>query len=147
MLSCSKDNLRRKRPSYYIYSNNWSHPLSISRLKRFCMTLLSPRFTDNFSSWYHTHLEASFIHIIDILWYNPILFNCLLNSCKPSFNKLRILTFGMLIIIFPGIFWSQFWVVFNEVVDPMASNSNSMIWLRQAGWEEKLSQVANSWQL
>ena len=128
MLGCSKDNLSRQSPSWCIYSNNKSHPLSITRLESFSIALFYLKSTDNFSSWSDTHLKTSFIHIIDIFLHNPILLSCL-HSFKPVFNKLRIFTFYTLIIIFLGVFWLQFWVVLDITVNPVFSNSN---WLR--GW-------------
>ena len=63
MLGGSKDNLSRQSPSWCIYSNNWSHPLSISRLESVSMALFCLQSTDNFRSWSYTHLDLRYFGI------------------------------------------------------------------------------------
>jgi hypothetical protein len=52
----------------------------------------------------HTHLEASFIKIIDILLSYTIFYYGILNQTKPLTYNLWILTFSALVVIFVSIF-------------------------------------------
>jgi hypothetical protein len=52
----------------------------------------------------YTHLKASLIKVVDVLFKNTIFYYGVLNKIKPLVDNLRILTFCTLIIIFAGIF-------------------------------------------
>lgn len=87
------------------------------RLNRFSITISSFWTTDNLCSWSHIYLEASSIHIIDILFHNAILLDSLLIMMKLAVHKLWVFTFGTLIIISADIFGFKLWMVFDKAVN------------------------------
>jgi hypothetical protein len=66
----------------------------------------------------YTHLKASLIEVIDILFKNTIFYYGILNKIKPLVNDLRILTFCVLIIILASILGYELIMLLNESSDP-----------------------------
>jgi hypothetical protein len=65
----------------------------------------------------YTHLKASLIEVVDILFKNTIFYYGILNKIKPLVNDLRILTFCVLIIILASILRCELIMLLNESSD------------------------------
>jgi hypothetical protein len=66
----------------------------------------------------YTHLKASLIEVVDILFKNTIFYYGILNKIKPLINDLRILTFCVLIIILVSILRCKLIMSLNKSSDP-----------------------------
>jgi hypothetical protein len=66
----------------------------------------------------YTHLKASLIEVVDILFKNTIFYYGILNKIKPLINDLRILTFCALIIILVSILGCKLIMLLNKSSDP-----------------------------
>jgi hypothetical protein len=66
----------------------------------------------------YTHLKASLIEVVDILFKNTIFYYGILNKIKPLVDDLRILTFCALIIILMSILGCELIMSLNESSDP-----------------------------
>jgi hypothetical protein len=60
--------------------------------------------SDNLCCMGYTHLEASLIKVVDILFKNTIFYYSILNKIEPLINDFWVLTFCTLVIIFASIF-------------------------------------------
>jgi hypothetical protein len=65
----------------------------------------------------YTHLKASLIEVVDILFKNTIFYYGILNKIKPLVNDLRILTFCVLIIILASILGCELIMLLNKSSD------------------------------
>jgi hypothetical protein len=60
--------------------------------------------SDNLCYMGYTHLEASLIEVVDILFKNTIFYYSILNKIELLINDFWVLIFCMLVIIFASIF-------------------------------------------
>lgn len=119
----SKNDLGRKSLSSSIYSYNWSHPLSITRLYSLSINIPSYiRAADHLGCGDNAHLEASLIHIVDILWEDPIFLNDIVKTLKPVLNKLWVFTFSTLVIIIPALFGFELRMALYIASHPVHTN-------------------------
>jgi hypothetical protein len=99
-----EDDHRGERPSRCINAFNNSDPFAIPWLYSSYMACLMMGCSDNLCCMGYTHLEASLIEVVDILFKNTIFYYSILNKIKPLINNFWVLTFCMLVIIFASIF-------------------------------------------
>jgi hypothetical protein len=93
-----------KTPSRDINAFNNSNLFAIPWLYSSYAACSMTGYSNNLYCIGHTHLEASFIKIIDILLGYTIFYYGIPNQTEPLTDNLWILTFGMLVVIFASIF-------------------------------------------
>jgi hypothetical protein len=119
-----------ERPSRGINAFNNYNPFAIPWLYSLYAACSMTGCSNNLSCMCHTHLEASFIKIVDILFSNTIFYYSILNKIKPLINNLIVLTFCTLIIVLAGVFRYNLIMSFNKTRNPVEANSFSLLSVR-----------------
>jgi len=71
-------------------------------------------------------LEASFIHIVDILCKDSIILNSIIKLLKPPLNQLWIFIFSLLVIILSAVFRAKFIVMLDISVYLVLTDEGSL---------------------
>jgi len=71
-------------------------------------------------------LEASLIHVVDILCKDSIILNSIMEPLEPPLDQLWIFTFSLLVIILSAVFRAKFIVALNILVYPVLTDEGSL---------------------
>lgn len=115
------DDERLDRLAFRIDRLNHCNPFPVSRLHWF--RLWMPFCTcDNYSACNYTHKKASLVKVIDIIWLDAVLRDCIRHKPKLIADNRWIFALGSLVVVFTKEMRLKVWVLLHEVMSLMLAN-------------------------